>query len=236
MATRISGKPFAFSFVVPSRAVLIAGALLAMGLAQSANAGTIYTYTGNDFTYFSGDTYPPWFPPSFPVIPPDALAVTFDVMAGTPLDNLTLGGPGSDVSADVVSFSFTDLSGLSAGSIYSLEIGTDASGNITNWSIEGRQDCPGLTCVILGTEFGPGLNSDVALVDIPNGAGGSNVNQAGNGGDPGTWTMSTTTPEPSTSFLLGTGLLGLLSLAARGKTPCTVGLSLSRVGNLQSPR
>ena len=43
---------------------------------------------------------------------PFALSVTFDVMAGTPLDSLTLGGTGSNITADISMFSFTDGSGL----------------------------------------------------------------------------------------------------------------------------
>jgi hypothetical protein len=135
-------------------------------------------------------------------------------MAGTPLDNLVPNSPGSYISADLVSFSFTDLSGLSAGTIDGVDIGTDANGNITSWGIEGLG--AGIT---LTTNYGISADFDQATVCVPIGGGSCHANSASidTTDDPGTWTMSTTTtsPEPSTNFLLGTGLLGLLALGAR---------------------
>src|ERR1019366_7065870 len=181
--------------------------------------------------------YAPWVLPQAP----DALSVTFDVMAGTLIDNL----PSlTDISADVASFSFTTLSGLSAGLIEYLLIGTDASGNITSWDIQGYAfgSCVDNLidpCVTMGTISYSAGHEDSASVCVHVGFEVCNLNQALNTNDPGTWTMSTTasdSPEPSTDLLLGTGLLGLLSLAARGKHHSPSAPHRGVVGNLQSPR
>ena len=95
-----------------------------MGLAPSAKASTIYTYTGNAYTacggtYCSGGPY--------------ALSVTFTTtLTGSSLANL----PYTDISATITSFSFTDGSGLSVHSnLQSLAISTNAAGNISTWLI-----------------------------------------------------------------------------------------------------
>lgn len=94
-------------------------------------ADTIYSYTSPAYdqcrgTYCSGGPY--------------ALSFTFDVaVAGTSLDNLTLFGTGSNVTASVSWFTFTDGSGLKINQAnatsYSFQIGTDSSGMMTAWSV-----------------------------------------------------------------------------------------------------
>lgn len=101
-------------------------------------ADTIYSYTSPAYdecrgTYCSGGLY--------------ALSFSFDIAAGTPLDNLTLFGTGSDVTADISWFTFTDGSGLKIdqtnAASYSLQIGTDASGVMTAWSVWADAVIPG---------------------------------------------------------------------------------------------
>ena len=108
----------------PRRAMLLTGALLAMGLAPSAQATTIYTYTGNHYTTCSG---------TYCTGGPYALSVSFTTtLTGSSLANL----PFTDISATITSFTFTDGSGLTlVSNLGRLEISTDASGNISTWVV-----------------------------------------------------------------------------------------------------
>ena len=103
--------------------------LLCLALPDSVRADTVYTYTGKAYTdclgvYCTGG--------------PFALNVTFDVLAGTPLDNLTLGGTGL-ITADVSTFSFIGGTGLEislpTATSYSFDMATDSSGNLLSWFI-----------------------------------------------------------------------------------------------------
>jgi len=201
---RFTAKNF-FSRVGVSRAVLIAGALLMMGLAPSAKADTVYTYTGNPFTSCVG-TYTCGTTPF--------LSVTFDVTPGTPLDNLTLFSPGSDLTPDIMTFSFSDGSGLDItqanASDFGFEVSTNGSGAIVNWAILAEIPSP-----LDQYQF---ANTDNWAGEIADGSESTPYGVGTNGGIPGTWTsVVTSTPEPSSSLLLGTGLLGLLALAVKGK-------------------
>jgi len=112
-----------------SPAEVISGALFTIGLTPSVKAGTIYTYTGKDYTtcggtYCNGGPY--------------ALAVTFGTtLAGNALYNL----PVTNINATITSFDFTDGSGLTldnsnnASGYADIEISTDASGNIVAWFV-----------------------------------------------------------------------------------------------------
>jgi hypothetical protein len=101
-----------------------------------------------------------------------------------------------------------------------IAVGTDSSGDITSWNIVAVPitnsafdlvETRNLTVnnfLVVGDEGEFNLN-------IPGGGEGTNLS------DPGTWTSSSsdpspsTTPEPSTFALLGTGLLGLAGIARR---------------------
>jgi len=190
-------------------------AVALMSMAGVASADTVYTYTGNPYTdcsgtYLIGSSCGPY-----------SLSITFDVAAGTPLDNLTIYAPGSYITGDVVTFSFTDgtVLNLNQGNANALEdfvIGTDASGNITSWYIAAQED------------FGPPIGGDWGALSTCNQYNGEkdisgNTHQypiPGSGYNTnscGRWSMAGTTPEPSSSLLLSTGLLGLMALAARCK-------------------
>jgi hypothetical protein len=179
---------------------IIFAALIAMHLAPSAMADTIYTYTGNDYTicggtYCSGGPY--------------ALSAMFDTtLMGNALDNLSF----TDITTTVTSFKFTDGSGLtlnkSSATYSDIEIATNASGNVTAWFV-------GAYANSANTQMQTNLNSPHGFIP---GADFSETtaNFAGNYGfvpaNPGTWTISSV-PEPETYAMLlaGLGLIGFIT-------------------------
>jgi hypothetical protein len=174
----------------------------------SAKADTVYTYTGNAYTscygtYCTGGPY--------------AVSITLDVTAGTPLDNLSLFGAGSDIAADLSAYSITDGLGLDitqANDITSCcYVGTDANGNITSWYVNVgtfSSDGTALFDVQSFNDPGDGYLYDASYsYDVV----GNSFYEVGQGstGDPGTWTQQspTSTPEPGSLLLLSSGLVGL---------------------------
>jgi hypothetical protein len=171
-------------------------------LPGSLRADTVYSYTSPTYnnctgTYCTGGPY--------------ALSFTFDVTAGTPLDNLSLFGSGSDITADVSSFTFTDGSGLEItqanATAYSFQIATDASGNLTSWAVWADAD-PTSPIPLLedvgSNNFGTD-SYDYSMVGPPPDDAVQNKG------------YYQPVPEPSCSLLLGAGLLSILALAARYK-------------------
>lgn len=189
--------------------------LLCLILPGSLRADTVYTYTSPAYnncrgTYCAGGPY--------------ALSFTFDVTAGTPLDNLSLFAPGSgspgsgsggasDITADVSSFAFTDGSGLDItqanATAYFFSIGTDAEGDMTAWSVWAADTAVTFPTPLLeymgSNSYFTGTYVDYSMVGPPPDDATQNL---------GYWRP---VPEPDSFVLLGTGLLGLLALAARSK-------------------
>jgi hypothetical protein len=197
--------------------------LLCLMLSGSLRADTVYTYTGNPYTFCYG-TYAS----SGTCAGTYALSITIDVYPWTPLDSLTLGWPGSDITGYVYSFSFTDGTGLfitqENATAEWFDIGTDVNGNITTWYIGAWNRPPSGTGVWQYFQSGTiGCGSRPCEFDATNIFGvPGNYNDGGyRWNSPGTWAMETVpiphVPEPSTYVLLCTGLLGLLALAARSK-------------------
>lgn len=184
--------------------VLAVVAVLFLIAPRSLHADTIYSYTSPAYdectgTYCSGGPY--------------ALSFTFDVASGTPLDNLTLFGAGSNVTADVSSFSFTDGSGLEIGganaTAYSFQIGTDSAGDMTAWSV--WADAGGSTQPVFEAV---GSNSYTTATYVDYSMVGTEANPAENLGN---WAP---VPEPSSLLLLCVGLAGLAMMALRKDTLC----------------
>jgi hypothetical protein len=187
--------------------------LLCLMLPSLLRADTVYAYIGNPYTacfgvYCSGGPY--------------ALSTTFDVKSGTRLDNLTLYGPGSNITADVTTFSFTDGTGLILNqpnaAYVSFLVGTDVLGDITAWDIEvDSYDAFGSPYYQANSFLLPNgyaFDSTLWYYDFPYGFSGFGQNFS----NPGHWSSTVTpTPEPTSHLLVGTGLLGLLALAARSR-------------------
>lgn len=161
-------------------------------------ADTIYSYTSPAYdecrgTYCSGGPY--------------ALSFTFDVAAGTSLDNLTLFGAGSDVTTDISWFTFTDGSGLKIdqtnAASYSIQIGTDASGVMTAWSVWADAVIPGSPEPTL-EDVGSNSYTTATYVDY---------SMVGPGPDDASQNLGYWVPMPESSTLLDLSveLLGLVT-------------------------
>lgn len=182
-----------------------------------ARADTVYAYKGNPYTICfgayasSGTTCAGSY----------AMSLTFDVMAGTSLDDLS---PDTDITADVSKFSFNDAAGLSItqanATADDFQIGTNASGDITSWLIDASYvPFPTGTALSAETEYEPPLVIDQSYVQqYVDGVPGANG--VGSSLTLGTWKMTvipTVVPEPSAPLQFAAGLLSLLPLAARRK-------------------
>jgi hypothetical protein len=177
MLDRISSRSRA------GRNALLIGGLLA--IAASADANTIYQYTGLHFTTVTG------------------VYTTSDSVSGT----LTFASPlamnlsNAVITGSVLAYSFSDghqtLSGTTPTGV---QVSTDAAGNITQWVVAigtfnplyGTPICsettPGICAVVSG---------DFASVDLP--AAPSGLVDVGANIVPGSWSI---VPEPSTLSLL----------------------------------
>ncbi len=190
--------------------------LLGLMLPGSLRADTVYTYTGNAYTACDGIPYsnPAILLPTPGTCGPYALSVTFDVMAGTPLDNLT----GTNIDAAVTTFTFTDGSGMNITqlnwSAYNFFRATDSLGDITAWEIVGQAPVTDGIVIAMDTLGGSFLPADTPNDESILVGDGRPTLDYGESFTPGTWTV-TSVPEPSSLLLLGTGLLALMGIGWR---------------------
>lgn len=160
-----------------------------------------YTYTGNAFNQFFGLT-----------CPPDCGISGSFTLSSAIGDNFA----GDVAVLGLTAFNFTDgsidISSKDSPASAIITMQTNASGVIVDWNISFQLGDCSSSCGILSTEGPGGGGFDLAL-SIANEFAAS----ADNMNDPGTWTMTTNgaTPEPSSFFLLASGLLSLGPLIRR---------------------
>ena len=180
-------------------------------------ADTVYTYTGNQFNEFessiSGNLpYPTSLSPY----------TTSDFVSGSFTVATALGDGLTGATITPESYSFSDgVQSINSGTPDDFRVWTNASGDITQWSIVLIFDTSISSYSVIETayryQYGNDANYAIdAGVLYPD---SSVVYDAYNGSDPGTWTESTTdtatTPEPSSLVLLGTGLVGAAGMLFR---------------------
>lgn len=193
-----------------ARAVLMAGALLMVGLAQSARATPItYTYTGNTFHYIGGCCGVSNVSGSF------TLAALLAPSTTQTLEPDTAGGT-------VLDFTFTDgrtvwdtgnyimNNGLYELAATQFTVTTNAAGAIVSWFVNinasfGYVD----TCFGVSGPPDAGCPSDSTNVFY-----NYDAYTLSEYYEPGTWTR-TGSPEPTSFLLLVTGLLGLATIVLR---------------------
>ena len=182
-------------------AIVCATALSAM-LPASSSADTIYTYTGNGFSFASS-----------PYTSTDSVSGWIDLSAPLGISQFTL-------TITPVSYSFYDgvqtitNSNAAAGAFFG-DIQTNSSGDIILWSISMSSTTTGGT---IATDKG---QSDVPFDEAFSLLAG--VGSAGNTDHPGTWlfvtTTVSTTPIPAALplFASGLGAMGLLGWRRKRK-------------------
>lgn len=163
---------------------------------KTAKADTVYTYNGNGL--ISGG-------------PGAGISATLDFSA--PL--------GANVDGSVTPLTWyisgfaTSLSSSSGTGNLTASFVTDDLGQIVNWGVQATGPQQGSGLEILETIDVPGQVTDAIFSSSISGGNAANAN------DPGVWTETCTdppvavTPEPSSIFLLGSGILGLGGIVRR---------------------
>ena len=187
--------------------------------AQFADADTVYTYTGNDFTFADG-----------PFTTSDSITGSFTVT--TPLaDNLSF----ATVSFNSYSFSggvdtLTNLNSFpmsNSNAPFAFAVSTNASGDIIAWSID-IQGNSGTSVANdnISTYNNAPIDNSPQTMDFASDCSPTNCFQPGfplsfgqNQDDPGTWAVSATSsvPEPSTWAMMILGFAGVGFMAYRRK-------------------
>lgn len=194
--------------------VLLAGALLSLGLVPCATAGpvTTYTYTGPGFTSWTGT---------------DSSSAETN-LSGSFTVSSPLGDGLTDATITPTSFSFTDgystltnLNTSGGGDEAVFSIWTNGSGQITAWSYTLIGGSP---VVYMESSYISGTLDDVTydpVAGVPPAADYTNEAQVAEESEttPVAWVPSSgaTTPEPTSLLLLSTGLLVLGIMRLRRK-------------------
>jgi hypothetical protein len=190
------------------RSLILSSLLLALPI--FAHASTIYTYTGPNFTYLINP------------LTSEPVFTTSDFVSGS----FTLNSPlAANMSYSIISpssFSFTDqLSTITSDPNATLQsrfqVSTDASGNILQFSISLDEVAGSQEIAIYADSDGPNsyYTGDAGFILPANSS--PRVANDGESFTSGKFTSSTisSTPEPSSLILLGTGCLATLGAVRR---------------------
>ena len=183
--------------------------------AAPAHASTIYTYTGNLFSNTSLDG---------PTAPADLYTTADRITGFIELADPLAPNLGSLTTLTPLTFSFSDgvntITDVASSS--SFQVTTDAAGNIVNWRVAinflapTSGNWPWKTIGVFNSSSGVfdlGRDTLCGNGSTTNGCdkfGDPYYEQTGsNGNSPGTWRLQTASvPEPTSTLLLGTALLG----------------------------
>ncbi len=179
-------------------------ALVCLTLSLTANAATVYTYTGLEFTSVTGDFDTSDFITATLNLD-DALAANL-----TDVDLTTLAGFSLTMSAGHISIANTG----SGVTLSEAEVTTDALGNIVEWGLLLRVAVGATQESNILTRHFPGYNSDLVKDSLTIGAPRGSELGRGNVTPAGTWAVATV-PVPAAAWLLGSALIGLAGLKRR---------------------
>jgi hypothetical protein len=173
--------------------------------ANSVQAATVYSYTGNNYEQIMGTLYN------------TSMSVTGSFTTEAPLINFS-----GDASSLITQFSYFDgintLTEMNAGVF--LRLTTDNFGSITDWFIDINntdQIAAGdpYFSISSADSFDSGITGECAFADS-SGCSVFSIDEQGLINDnPGSWTV---VPIPAAAYLFSTGLLGLIGIARRRKS------------------
>jgi hypothetical protein len=200
---------------------LLVGAVLVFSSTTPATSATVYTYTGNPYTFIDDDP-----------VPIGSYDMTMRVTGSFTVNNTLPGGLSlQDISANLLNFSFSDgrNSPLTDANAHadSFEVATDASGALTQWRISITEPFPLSATTIINIStlnvapFTSKLQNDEARTIACTAVDSKGCSTEDGADDaiahfvPGTWTV--VTPLPTALPLFASGLVGLLLLRWRRK-------------------